>query len=409
MKSWDADVVVTGAGPGGTVLAYLLARSGVKTVLVERHRDLSREFRGYFFQPLVLKLFHQMGLLETILSLGHRKEKGPCFYDRGQRLFEIRLDRLSDDYPYGINMPQPPLLELLIKEASRYPTFSYRGGTQVIGLLREEGKTAGVRLRTAAGEEKLRARLTVGADGRYSTVRRLAEIPQRTEPHRLDLVWLSVPLPRKKEIPMQFRVEEEGMLIYVPMYPDQVQLGWFIPKGSYPVLKKEGIEAFREKLSSVDPGLKEHLERELTDFSQCSLLQIISGRAKRWTEAGLMIIGDAAHTSSPFSGQGNSLAIQDAVVAHPIILEALAGGRGILPQKKLTPFEAQRRPSIRRIQQMQRMQARLLGTRHPLEAWLRRQLLPRLARTPLFHRMQHLIAWGDQPLKVAADRFRAIQ
>jgi 2-polyprenyl-6-methoxyphenol hydroxylase-like FAD-dependent oxidoreductase len=305
-------------------LSYLLARSGVGIALLERHQDLDREFRGYFFQPLVLKLFDQIGLLDKILQIPHQHVDVFKFVDHGKMLFEVRFDELDPPYNYGLNMPQPPLLEFFIREASQFPNFTYFGGTTAKELMKQDNSVIGLKARSAEGEIELRSRLVVGADGRYSTIRKLADMSQTMDKFEFDFVWFDMPKTLEKDYPLQIKIEDRGMLIYIPKGEDLVQVGWVIRKKTYPELVKKGIDDFIRTLIAVEPDLQDALPQYLTSFKQCSVLDIQVGMTDEWVKDGLLLIGDAAHIASPFSGQGNSLAIQDAVVAHDAIMKAIA-------------------------------------------------------------------------------------
>ncbi|UFJ39030.1 FAD-dependent oxidoreductase [Brevibacillus humidisoli] len=404
--SVETDVVIVGAGPAGTVLAYLLARSGVRTILLERHSSLEREFRGYAFQPLVLKMFDQMGLLADLLRLEHHRADAFHFVDRGKELFSVRFDELPQPYNYALLMSQPLLLRFLIEQASRYDTFSFWSGTTARRLFRQGKEVAGVAVRRGEQEVAIRARLVVGADGRYSTIRKLAGIEQEDQPIPYDFLWFDLPGGTfDHTFPLQISIEEGGMLIYIPKGPDLVQVGWVIEKGSYPDLRKRGIDAFRHQLATVAPELTQMLSKHLTDFKQVSVLDIQVSMAQQWCQDGLLLIGDAAHVASPFSGQGNSLAIQDAVAAHPRIVTALKEQHGLISASRLQAFEEYRRPAVSAITRIQQMQARLIGINHPLLVRLRRILLPLVSKTPLLRRMREQLAMGAQPIHVASEYF----
>ncbi|GED12614.1 FAD-dependent oxidoreductase [Aneurinibacillus migulanus] len=399
------DVIVAGAGPGGCTLAYLLARSGVRVALVERHKELDREFRGYFFQPSVMKLFDQMGVLDGVLALPHRKIDAFHFIDHGKRLFSVRFDDLPRPYHFGVNLAQPLLLQFLIDKASAFDNFTFMSGTVVTDLIKGEKGVSGVQVRRGGEWFELSTRVVVGADGRYSTVRKLAGIEQEKEEHQFDFVWFDMPTMGGKKYPLQIQIEDEGMLIHIPMGKDKVQIGWVIRKGTYNELRRQGIEQFRNRLSAVEPGLQSGLAQHLVDFKQCSILDIQVAMMKSWVQDGLLLIGDAAHIASPFSGQGNSLAIQDAVAAHPVIMEALRTSTGILSKRELHLYEKERRPAVAQIQSIQRMQANMLGIRNPLLLRLRRTAVPIVSHTPLFERMRNKLALGAKPVHVATDYF----
>ncbi|WP_010612261.1 FAD-dependent monooxygenase, partial [Halococcus hamelinensis] len=320
----EVDVTVVGAGPGGAVLSYLLARSGVETLLLERHSDLDREFRGFGFQPDALRLLDEMDLLEPILDLDHREVRvgEVSVYDRSYEVFDF--EDVPGPYDFALLMEQPPLLETVIEAADAFESFTYRPHTPVRDLVREGGRVVGVRaLDHDTGEEfVVRSRLVVGADGRFSTVRAAADIDPGLLDSNIELLWFKLPDTVARGA-AQSRLNEHGLLLYFGVGGGEVQLGWFIEKGTYPDLRAEGIEAFRRRLVAVDPSLDAVFPDALPSFEACSLLHIEPGLSERWVEDGLLLLGDAAHVASPIGAQGNALAIQDAVVAHAVVAEAL--------------------------------------------------------------------------------------
>jgi 2-polyprenyl-6-methoxyphenol hydroxylase-like FAD-dependent oxidoreductase len=355
------DVVVVGAGPGGAVLAYLLARSGVDTVLVERHADLSREFRGFGYSPVVLDLFDQMGIAGEFLGLGGTKIRRGTVHAFGEEYLVADYSTLPAPYDFVYFMEQAPLLELLIERASRYDNFTYYGGTTVTDLLREDGRVTGVRVRSRArnAEVDLESRLVVAADGRYSTVRTLAGIDPGLLESDVEVVWFKLPA-SVVEQPAETRLDEHGLLAYFGLGDGDVQAGWLIPKGTYPALKHAGIESFREALVAVDPRLSDVLPRALPDFGSTTLLRVEPGIAGEWVRDGLVLVGDAAHVASPFGGQGIPAAVTDAVTLHPIVVDALdrCPGDGPLLEELLEPFETRRRSAVEETLSAQRREER---------------------------------------------------
>ncbi|MED0677818.1 2-polyprenyl-6-methoxyphenol hydroxylase [Aneurinibacillus thermoaerophilus] len=406
LNRFDVDVVVVGAGPGGCMLSYLLARSGVKTALLERHNSLDREFRGYFFQPLVLKLFDQLGLLEDILRIPHERVDMFKFVDHGKTLFEVRFDELEPPYNYGLNISQPPLLEYFIQQSSRFSNFTYFGGTTAKNLIKRGDSVHGILAINQEEEIELHSRLVVGADGRYSTIRKLADISQTMDKFEFDFVWFDMPKALGKDYPLQIKIEDEGMLIYIPKGEDQVQVGWVIKKKTYPELVKKGIDDFIRTLIVIEPDLQDVLPYHLKSFKQCSVLDIQVGMTDTWVRDGLLLLGDAAHIASPFSGQGNSLAIQDAVIAHDSIMKAMTTqGSGVLQESFLKNYELYRKPAVAEIQRIQAMQARLIAIKNPTFLGLRRTVAPVARRTSLFKKMRDKIAMGVQKIEVNTSFF----
>lgn len=413
-------MTVVGAGPGGAVLSYLLARSGVETLLLERHSDLDREFRGFGFQPDALRLLDEMDLLEPILDLDHREVRvgEVSVYDRSYEVFDF--EDVPGPYDFALLMEQPPLLETVIEAADAFESFTYRPHTPVRDLVREGGRVVGVRaLDHDTGEEfVVRSRLVVGADGRFSTVRAAADIDPGLLDSNIELLWFKLPDTVARGA-AQSRLNEHGLLLYFGVGGGEVQLGWFIEKGTYPDLRAEGIEAFRRRLVAVDPSLDAVFPDALPSFEACSLLHIEPGLSERWVEDGLLLLGDAAHVASPIGAQGNALAIQDAVVAHAVVAEALDRGDGPLSAGTLRRYEQRRRPAVERVLRGQRLAERGLSlivrrsdglpdvvTRSLLRTLFAVPARVPIARLPFGRRLLTRALFGPEPVHVDRTRFR---
>lgn len=412
-SEYDTEVVVVGAGPGGSTLAYLLARSGLDVRLLERQRDLARTFRGFLFQPLVLRTFDQMDVLDSVLSLNHHTVRTPKVNVYGRTVPVFDLARYDDQYGYAILMEQPPLLRKLIERAANYDGFEYRDETTVQDLLIENGHVTGVTGtdREASEEFTLRSRLVVGADGRYSTVREAAGIEPGLLESNIELVWFKLPGHAATEEDMA-RFNDGGVLAYFGIGGDESQLGHFIGKDAYTELRSAGINEFHDRIIGVDPSLDGVVQEHVADFGDTSLLNIEPGLADEWVRPGLLLLGDAAHVASPVGGQGNGLAISDAVVAHSVICQGLREASGVLSTELLEEYERSRRPTVEQILKLQRRGERAISAfvRH-------RTLVPRIVRKPLIQGLgtltghlplsTHLgkrFAWGSwEP--VDTDRF----
>ncbi|SFL37504.1 2-polyprenyl-6-methoxyphenol hydroxylase [Halogranum rubrum] len=416
------DVVVVGAGPGGCVLSYLLARSGVEVALLERHADLDREFRGFGFQPDVLRLFDGMGLLKEVLDLDHERIETGELYIYGDPCEIFDFDDVPGPYNYGILMEQPPLLELLIEEASAYENFTYYPSTPVRDLVVEGGQAVGVDATDRVADEDLtiRSRLVVGADGRFSTVRKAAGIDPGLLDSDIELLWFKLP-DTVAHSAAQSRLNEHGLLLYFGLGGGEVQLGWFVESGTYPDLRAEGIESFRKRLAAVDPSLSAAFPGALPDFEHCSLLHIAPGLSTTWVDDGLLLLGDAAHVASPVGAQGNALAIQDAVVAHATVMNALDRERGRdtpLPEELLRRYVDRRRPDVKRVMRAQRRGEKMLSlyVRHgdAVPEAVKRPLLKAMfgvaskvpfARTRVGQKLVETFMFGPDPVTVDTTWF----
>ncbi len=310
-----ARVVIAGAGPAGAVLAYLLARRGVEVVLLERHTDFAREFRGEVLQPGGLEPFRQMGLWKQLEAVPHTTLGALELYLNGRRVARAAFDpeAFGDYQPRWLS--QPALLEMLVQEAAQHPSFTLERGANVRSLVEQDGRVVGVRL---VGDREVRGDLVVGADGRSSAVRRRARLPQQADRAPMDVVWCKLPLPEflAGDPHARFYAGAGHLAVAAPVYDDALQLAWIIEKGSYGELRERGVPEYLEEMARhVSPDLAAHVHRHRDDGVSPFLLSVVADRVTEWTRPGLLVIGDAAHTMSPVGAQGINIAIRDAVVA----------------------------------------------------------------------------------------------
>jgi 2-polyprenyl-6-methoxyphenol hydroxylase-like FAD-dependent oxidoreductase len=309
------------------MLALLLARRGVQVALLEMHHDFDREFRGDTVHPSTLEILDQLGLAERVHALRNSKISAPTLLTTRGPFRPFDLSRLQTKYPYILMVHQKDLLALLTQEAKKYAGFRLLMGANVTDLIREDGAIRGVRYQTDDGVHELRALLTVGADGRFSRVRQLAAIePVRTSPP-MDVLWFRLPhLAEDIDAPGgAFGGFARGNILGGFDRKDYWQTAFVIAKGSYQMLRAEGIEGLRRRIVEVEPRLAKNAE-SLTDWQQVSLLSVESSRCPRWYVPGLLLIGDAAHAMSPVGGLGINYAVQDAVVAANLLTKPLLDG-----------------------------------------------------------------------------------
>ena len=395
--------VIAGAGPGGAMLALLLARRGVPVTLLEMHKDFDREFRGDTVHPSTLEILDQLGLAEKVHEIPHAKIYGPSFVTTKGLFQPFDLRRLKTKFPYILMIPQSKLLELLTAEAARYPAFQLKMGANVYDLIRENGAVRGVQYQTSETQAEARALLTVGADGRHSRVRHLAGFePVKTSPP-MDVLWFKLPkigadMDTGSGLLGSIRA---GRILVVLDRFDHWQAGFVFPKGQYQQVKATGVDAMRRAIVELEPRFAEHVET-LRDWQQFTLLSVESSRCQRWHQPGLLLIGDAAHVMSPVGGVGINYAVQDAVVAANILSKPLLAGR--LEEKHLAEVQRRREFPTKFIQGFQAMmQKRILApalasTQTNLEVpafvrWLVR--IPILRAVP-----PRLIGFGIQRVRV---------
>ena len=346
---------IVGGGPAGAVLALLLARRGVPVTLLEMHKDFDRDFRGDTVHPSILEVLDQIGLADKLLEIPHSKITGPTLQFANGPFRPFNLRRLKTRFPYIAMIPQVHFLGFITREAARYPGFKLVMHAQVQHLVEENGAVIGVRYLGDDGvEHELRSKLTVGTDGRFSVVRRLAGFePIKTAPP-MDVLWFRLPkLPGEPEVTGgAFGGIGGGRIFIVLERNDHWQAGLVFPKGQYQALRAQGVEAIRKSLVETEPRFAKHAE-SLTDWQQFTLLSVESSRCPLWHKPGVLVIGDAAHVMSPVGGVGINYAVQDAVVAANVLAGPLKSGT--LSEAQLAEVQRQREWPTRVIQRMQSM------------------------------------------------------
>jgi 2-polyprenyl-6-methoxyphenol hydroxylase-like FAD-dependent oxidoreductase len=309
--------VVAGGGPGGVVLAYLLARAGVPVTLLEARSDFDRRFRGDALAPPVLDLLDLLGLADPLLAAIPHGTADAFVWStptRSYRLADYR--RASAKYPYYALVPQGRFLPFMVEQAAHYPAFRFEMGARVTALTRDDaGRVTGLEYNRAGQRRRLSADLVVGADGRNSKVRLLSSITPTELGAHLDICWVEVP--RRADDPALSGLEllaEPGATLAVLGQAASWQLGYTIPAGRFPALRAAGIGQVVAALRRRLPWLGDRLDG-LTDVNQLSLLPVRITSVDRWSEPGLLLVGDAAHVISPVGGNGLNFALLDAVEA----------------------------------------------------------------------------------------------
>jgi 2-polyprenyl-6-methoxyphenol hydroxylase-like FAD-dependent oxidoreductase len=319
---------IVGGGPAGAMLSLLLARRGISVTLLEMHKDFDREFRGDTIHPSTLEILDQIGLADKLHEIPHTKISGPTikFADGAFRPFD--LGRLKTQFPYILLVPQVRFLEFITREAAKYPSFKLVMHANVNRLLEENETVRGVQYLASDGAREIRSPLTVGADGRFSLLRRLAGFePIKTSPP-MDVLWFRLPkIPGEPEIVGGAFGGIGGGRIFILLERNEYWQGAMVfPKGQYQQLHSAGVEAIRKSITEIEPRFAPHAE-SLTEWHQLTLLSVESSRCPVWHKPGLLLIGDAAHVMSPVGGVGINYAIQDAVVAANVLSAGLKSGR----------------------------------------------------------------------------------
>ncbi|VBA59964.1 FAD-dependent oxidoreductase [Mycobacterium attenuatum] len=344
--------LVAGAGPAGMMLGLLLARAGVDVTVMEKHADFLRDFRGDTVHASTLGLLDQLGLGPRFASIPHRLIETIRMKLQGQPV-ELDLHRLPGRHQHIALVPQWDLLELLADAAQTEPTFRLLRSTEVTGLLRgaDGARVVGVEYRDSSGETRqMRAELTVGCDGRSSTVRSALGWQPRGFGAPMDVWWLR--LPRRPGDPGGLAgVFDTGHGTITIDRGDYYQIAHVIPKGSDAEMRAQGMPALHRALVRTVPWLADRIDT-LSSFDDVKLLDVQLNRLRRWYSDGVLCIGDAAHAMSPVGGIGINLAVADAVATARILAGPLRTGRA--PAARLARVQARRWAPTAFLQAMQR-------------------------------------------------------
>jgi 2-polyprenyl-6-methoxyphenol hydroxylase-like FAD-dependent oxidoreductase len=305
------------------MLGFLLARAGIEVVVLEKHADFLRDFRGDTLHPSTLDIMHELGVLDELLKRPHRQLPRFTAQMGDAEIILADFSRLSTRCRFVALMPQWDFLDFLSAQGQRYPGFHLRMQTEVTGLIEHDGRVIGVSARGGQGSFEVRADLTIGADGRHSVVRHASGLQVRDLGSPIDVLWMR--LSRNAGDPQEILRFNRGRILATFDRGDYWQCGFVIAKGASEQLQRKGVVALRGEIAEIAPFLRSRLE-ELQDWNDIRLLTVRIDRLQRWYRTGLLCIGDAAHAMSPIGGVGINLAIQDAVSAANILAGPLRAG-----------------------------------------------------------------------------------
>jgi len=384
------------------MLGLLLARAGVEVLVLEKHADFLRDFRGDTIHPSTLEVMHELGLLDDLLKLPHQK----AFDIRGQiGAFSVTMAdfrHLPTRCGFIALMPQWDFLNFLASRAARFPSFKLRMRTEASGLIEESGRVVGLSATGPDGPLEIRAELVVGADGRHSTLRAAAGLAVHAFGAPLDVLWFAIT--RSADDPDETMGRfDTGRILVMLNRGAHWQCGYVIAKGSAAAVKARGLTAFRDDVARLVPFVAARVA-ELVDWDAVKLLTVQVDRLERWHRPGLLCIGDAAHAMSPVGGVGINLAIQDAVATANLLAAPLRQGR--IEDRHLQSVQQRRQWPTRVTQRLQLLvQNRVIGPVLGSTAAMAPPLAVRLfARFPMLRRLPaRLIGIGVRPEHVREE------
>ena len=351
------DVAVIGGGPGGATLANILASRGVSTVLVERQKDFSKEFRGEGLMPSGNEVLEQIGF--NLDDVDYRKVEEINLFYKGGLEANPEIDFLRRGELRWVSQPQ--LLEKLIEKASGFDNFIFYRGYKAQDLIYSEDRVDGVLITDGNDEVSIKAKVVIGFDGRTSMVRRKLNFEVKEYKLQPDVLWFKIPYPEKFIPGSQafFSLFPKSFLVAVPVYDEKLQVGWIIPAGSYGELRKQGQEKWIQYIKEKSPkGFADHLQKCLDEklISDPFILKMTLDRVKKWHKKGALLLGDAAHTMNAVGGQGLNIALRDAVVCANHLVPLMNGNPSNASLDKA--FDAIEKERISEVSQVQEIQSR---------------------------------------------------
>jgi 2-polyprenyl-6-methoxyphenol hydroxylase-like FAD-dependent oxidoreductase len=398
-KQLKTQCCIAGGGPAGMLLGYLLARAGVEVIVLEKHADFNRDFRGDTIHPSTFQLMEDLGLLQQFLKTPHQEisHLAGWFHDR---LYNI-VDFTHLPHVAGL-MPQWDFLNFIHEQARIYPTFNLLLNAEVIDLVRAKDEITGVIAKSEEGIVRVEADLVVGADGRHSIVRQCAGLEVIPTGVPIDVLWFRVSAKQGDSQQTLGRMHK-GRLLVMLNRTTYWQCAYIIKKGSYVAMQESGLQAFREQIVAVAPFLADRMNE--LNWNEIKLLSVAIDHLEKWYANGLLCIGDAAHAMSPVGGVGINLALQDAVAAANMLYKPL------LEQKKITiatlrHVQKRREWTVRLIQKIQTVLHNGIVKRFETQRDTAPFFIKMFDKIPLLQRVPaRLIGMGLRPERVKI-RFR---
>jgi 2-polyprenyl-6-methoxyphenol hydroxylase-like FAD-dependent oxidoreductase len=350
MTSVQTSCCVVGGGPAGMMLGFLLARAGIETIVLEKHADFLRDFRGDTIHPSTLQAMDDLGLLDEFLKLPHQEARQLSGKIGDETIILGDFSHLPGRAKFIALMPQWDFLNFLASKAKLLPAFRLMMQTEADGLIEESGVVRGVTAKTANGRLAIRAVLTIAADGRHSILRAKAGFVPENIGAPMDVLWFRVSRMPDDSSETFGRIDD-GQILVMLQRGTYWQCAYVIAKGGFDELKVQDVSVLRDRIAELAPFLADRVA-EMKSWDDVRLLTVTVDRLRIWHKPGLLCIGDAAHAMSPVGGVGINVAIQDAIAAANILAPALRKGEPV-PDSLLATVQRRREPAVKLIQAVQ--------------------------------------------------------
>jgi 2-polyprenyl-6-methoxyphenol hydroxylase-like FAD-dependent oxidoreductase len=367
------NVCIVGGGPGGAMLAMLLARAGIQVTLLEKSPSNKRHFRGESISPDSVAILEELKIMPYIEKHGYLQTKQMQIFENRKCLLNVNFDQFNYEKKFSIDIPQSVLISSLIQEAKKYENFTYLSGVSCDSLIKEGDSIKGVNASKNDEKIKILSSIVVGADGRYGKVRKFANLSATIKPVSRDIIWFMVTKPIDWGEVAKVSMIKDQHIIALPTYPNFLRLGLNIPHGQFKKIRQNEISYLHNIVAKIEPSLTEIVKSEIKSWADTTLLDIFTLQAPCWAIDGLVLIGDAAHTLTPVLGQGVNQAIKDAFMISPIIeREIKKQNDGIILSSVFTKFIQQRKKEVEFIHKFQVRQEKMLSKSSFLQTSIRR-------------------------------------
>jgi 2-polyprenyl-6-methoxyphenol hydroxylase-like FAD-dependent oxidoreductase len=348
-KTLQTRCCIAGGGPAGIMLGFLLARAGIEVVVLEKWGDFLRDFRGDTIHPSTMQVMNELGLIDKFMALPHDEARQMKVHISGKEFAMADFSTLKINYPFVAFIPQSDFLNFISGEAKKYSTFHLMMNAEATDLIEENGKMVGIKAKSGEDTIEIRAELTVGADGRSSTIREKAKLQVEDFGAPMDVLWFSLPNSGPRAFEAMFYADK-GKIFLMLNRGTYWQCGFIIEKGSFDKIKAKGLDAFKQGIAELNTPVS-NVVNEIKDWEQVKLLTVKVDHLTQWYKPGLICIGDSAHAMSPVGGVGINLAIQDAIASANILIPAFRNGHPIIDNLKA--IQTRRSSPARRTQRMQ--------------------------------------------------------